>query len=576
MPELARRRCRSVCILFKPLLFTDEDLAHISECVGFKPIFANQFENRIDELFNELIACEEDCFVFGFPHTIEEYNSLSEKFRPVPTNGNKLTNLLPLPNPSVMNPFDMIIELDISNEIILRDVLSQVYNTETNEQYDIRNINLNTESEIVKLENVPDPKFDIIQFPLRTSTMKTNFQIIQQKFSNIYHKIELNTREINGDLINKIKELVSNIQTPTEPSYPTDVMFQTLLEPIQSLSDEIKTFFVEHWNTIHQTYESTVSNIFTVINSTHLKLIKHLQNARNEMREFLLRPSSSQSLVFDFQQWHCSQVERGMRKVQKVKDECFIRLNALHDSLIQIENERKSEEEIKQKELFDIPLRTALFEIINNCFTYLTQAEIDRWTSTNSLISDLNQILTNTDLVTPIPRKKLNLYVDPSHLSQRKGFKKVRISGSNKPKTEDKTQTFESPLYEQIEGIKKYISDASLTYVHTTTPISTRTRNRLIREKNPFILSKINGTDEIISALSDDDSYLITVLEQISEMLSYELQVIQKSFESFSTDSTEWIQSNYETRKSVVETAVGYMMRKSRGRITIKSFNNIR
>ena len=118
---------------------------------------------------------------------------------------------------------------------------------------------------------------------------------------------------------------------------------------------------MSQWRRITTNYEETVERSFELLHESHLLLISHLGKARQEMQEFLRRPGSSQHLVVEFQEWHSQQVERSMRRLQKVKDECSLRLNSLRENLLQIENDRKSEEENKQKDLLNAPFRTKLF-----------------------------------------------------------------------------------------------------------------------------------------------------------------------------------------------------------------------
>jgi hypothetical protein len=85
------------------------------------------------------------------------------------------------------------------------------------------------------------------------------------------------------------------------------------------------------------------------------------------MHRFSLRPGSSQYLVIEFQQWHCNQVERCMRRVPRVKEECQLRLTALREQLMQIENDRMAEEEMKQKDLTNALFESGFIRIGEQC-----------------------------------------------------------------------------------------------------------------------------------------------------------------------------------------------------------------
>jgi hypothetical protein len=248
--------------------------------------------------------------------------------------------------------------------------------------------------------------------------------------------------------------------------------------------------------------------------------------------------------------------------MQKVKDECALRLNALREQLLQIENERRTEEETKQKELTNAPFRQVLFELVNNACTILAQAEIDRWTATRALLLDFNQIISDVDLVPPIPHKKLNLVIDPSRSTQKKGQKKpARTTPTSKSRAETKLQPFESPLFEQLEMIKKFIADTSVIYVRATTPVSNRGK-RPPKDKNPFAAHKITALDEFSAAFADDDVYLVGQIDGVAELAHEEIGLVQQTFDAFVEESTRWIQAHYERRRAIADTAVAYMLQK--------------
>ncbi|OHS95535.1 hypothetical protein TRFO_10411 [Tritrichomonas foetus] len=561
-PPLVERRGRAVCVVSKPLVFTEEQCSKIASKLGWKAVFASQFQNVVTEIFTLLSETEDDVLIFGFPNTPKELKDIYDLFNPVKPSDDSCA-FLPRPTPSSIDPFDMIIELDISDEIVLRDVLAVLEDPETGEKFDIRELSLDTENQLVRLEKANDPYYDIIQFPSRSVTLKANFDLIKNDNSEIYNIVPLESREVTDELIDNIAALVNDIPAPDPPKYSPDVTYPTIIQTLHGVSDELREFFMSQWRSIETTYYEAIHRSFELLNSVHLLLISHLEKARSEMQEFLRRPGSSQHLLVEFQEWHCNQVERCMRRMQKVKDECAIRINALRENLVAIENDRKTEEESKQKELLNAPFRTTLFELVNNACTTLAQAELDRWVATRSLMLDLNQVVSDADLVPPLPRKKLNLVVDPSRDKTRKGAKKPqRNTPTSRNRADSKLQPFESPLFEQLEGVKKYVSDAAVIYMRSTTPISTRGKARPGKDKNPFAPHKIAALDEFIAAFTDDDVYLVTRMDQIADFTHDEVNVVQQSFDAYLDDSTNWIQSNYERRKSISDTAIAYMLKK--------------
>jgi hypothetical protein len=373
----------------------------------------------------------------------------------------------------------------------------------------------------------------------------------------------LTSRVVTQEVISAVQRIVESTKEPEAPTYPADAIYSTLLPSVTSLSDELKEFFNFQWNQIESKYSESVLRGFEVLNETHQLMISHLSRSREEIQRFLVRPGSSQHLIIEFQQWHCSQVERCMRRMQRVKDECYLRLGTLRDQLLQIENERKTEEEARQKDLTNATLRSTLFELVNNACTVLAQAELDRWTSTRVLMIDFNQVISDVDLVPSLPHRKLSQLIDPSRVTQRKGVKKpTRTTPVSRNRVESKLQLFDSPLFEQLEGVKKFISDASVIYVRATTPISNRARGRPVKDKNPFAAHKIGALEEFFSGFSDDDVYIIARLDEVAEIAREEIQDVQQAFDAYVEDSSRWIQEHYERRKSIIDTAIAYLLDK--------------
>jgi hypothetical protein len=89
-------------------------------------------------------------------------------------------------------------------------------------------------------------------------------------------------------------------------------------------------------------------------------------------------------------------------------------LGTLREQLLQIENECKTEEEARQKELTNATLQSTLFELVNNACTVLAQAQLDRWTSTRVLMIPFNQIISDLELVPALPHRKLSHLINSS------------------------------------------------------------------------------------------------------------------------------------------------------------------
>lgn len=556
------RKARAVSILTKPHVFNEDECANMAEGLGWKAVFAEKLADPVRQIFDILSNSEEDVMVFGFPRTPKELENLSDLFNPL-CEETENEKFLPRPVRSVLKPFDMIIELDVDDEVVLRDVLAELEDSSDGSRYDVRQLFLDKEEELVRLRSIPDPNFDVLQYPTRAITMKMNFQLIAESTKDVFKTVELENRLMNEDTVGKVAPLLAEIPTVVPPSYSPTSVYPAILEVSRNMTDELKSFFVEQWKSIEASYADSVKSAFELLNRAHLLMLGHLEKSRSEMEQLLCRTGSSQHLIVEFQQWHCSQVERGMRKMQKVKDECNLRLAALRESLILIEDDRKAEEENKQKDLLNAPFRTTLFEIVNNACTMLAQSEIDRWTSTRSLMLDYNQVLTDADLVPPLPRKRLNMVADAARAPPKKGAKRTsRTTPTSKSRADNKLQPFESPLFEQLEMIKKFVTDATVIYAQTTTPVSTRAKGRPVKDKNPFAPHKIVPLEELAAAFADDDVFLMAKIDQISEMARDEFQSVQQAFDAFVEDSTKCIQEHYLRRRAIADTVVAYMQKK--------------
>jgi hypothetical protein len=559
IPPVVGRQTRAVCVLMKPLVFSKEVCADLAAAVKWRAVFGSDFEHSLGSLFSLLRESTEDVIVFGFPRHPQELAQLYDLFNPKASE----EGFVQRPKATHIEPFDAIIELDIADDIVLSDVLAELVDSGTGVRYDVRTLTLDTEEELVRLRHVPDPYFDLEQYAPRSVTLKSNFSLIAESHRALYHQITIDSRSLNEPLIEHLRTKLDSLNDPAWPEYPRDALSAPLLARVQAISNDLKDFFLAQWRSIEDTYLEAVTRAFELLHETHRLMIGHLERSRHEMRQFLGRPASSQHLLIEFQQWHCTQVEREMRRMQRVKDECNMRLSVLREQLILIENERKSEEEAKQKDLTNAPFRATLCELANNAYTLLAQAEIDRWTATRSLLVDFNQIISDIDLVPHLPHRKLNLVIDPSRMAAKKGQKKpARAPTPNRNRPENKLQPFDSPLFEQLEQIKKFVADASVVYVRATTPVSVRQPRRPLKDKNPFAAHKITAIEEFLSGFADDDVYLGTKIDDLVELAHATFQEVQQAFDAFVDDSTNWIHSNYERRKSVADSATAYFLKK--------------
>jgi hypothetical protein len=401
IPAVPGRKTRSVCILLKPLVFSPDVCTDLADSVGCRAIFGSDFHDSIPSLFSVLCESTEDVLVFGFPRHPAELSALSNLFNREPKDDGFLSH----PQASAVQPFDIILELDIADEIVLGDVLAELEDSEDGTCYDVRTLAIDTEEQLVRLKYKTDPNFDVEQYASRSVTLKSNFDLIAEANRPLYRRLKLDSRVLSEEVIDRIKDAIDSVADPTWPSYPPTAVYPTLLANLRVLSLELKEFSIVQWRSIEENYAEAIRRAFDLMNETFRLMITHLKRSRRDMKLFLGRPGSSQHLVIEFQQWHCGQVERCMRRMQRVKDECNLRLNALREQLLQIENDRKTEEETKQKDLANAAFRTTLFEFVNNACTLLAHAEIDRWAATHSLMVDFNQIVSEVALVPQLPHK---------------------------------------------------------------------------------------------------------------------------------------------------------------------------
>lgn len=567
-PKLIHRISKAICVVMKPLVFNKEQCRSIAAAIGWEPVFVEELEDAPMEVFRILTTNSSNFIVFGFPRSIQEFDELHRLFNPnlkqnIIDNAENNT-ILPRPIPDDIQPFDLIIELDIDDEIIVRDVLATHQDSESLEIFDIRSILIEDENKVIRIHPIVDPYHDIPQFPSRSVVLKRNFEILEEKFSEKYQRITITSRTVSDDLILKIREYADTITLPPEPFYPSDTMMESLIPQVEVVTPQLREFFVQQWNQIEKAYHDSVHSVFQLINNAHLSMVEHLQKARREMILFLSRPGGSQHLITEFQHWHSTQVERCMRRMQRVKDECTLRLNTLREQLLTIEADRKNEEESKQKDLLNAPFRAALFEVLSNSYVILAQAEVDRWTSTRALLMDFNQIITSSELVPPLQRRKLGIVMETAKTDKKKNppKKQVKATPANKSRLDGKLPAFELPLLEIIETVKKFISEASCIYIPITAPVSTRNKARQAKDKNPLAIHRINAIEEIQAAFRDDDAYLVSRLDKISQMATDDINSVQQAFDSYIDDSSLWIENHFKRRRAVVDTAVAYMQQK--------------
>ena len=561
-PKIITRSGRAICVITKPLVFSREQSLQLAEEIGWKPVFVEDFEKPAEEIFTMLSTTRQDIVIFGFPRTPAELSEVYELFNPtLDRNDDEEESILPKPIPTQVVPFDKIIELDIEDQVVLSDALAELEDPQTKEKIDVRTLENDDVHKICRLQQAEDPYLDIPQYPKRSVTLQANFDLIKEHYPHLYNIIEINERSVTQDLVQQLKEIVDPIETPIAPQYPPNTILQSLQAQLEPVTPELKEYFVNQWKNIEQTYNAALKRVFKLINETHLSMVEHLTKARKEMEAFLCRPGNSQHLVIEFQQWHCTQVERCMRRMQKVKDECTLRLNALREQLLLIETDRKAEEEAKQKDLLNAPFRATLFEIMSNAYTLLAQAEIDRWTSTRTLLMDFNQIITQNELVAPIPHKKLPL-TDTKNDKKKKPASKARGTPTSKSRLDSKLPVFDLALVENIENIKKFVNEATCVYTPVTAPTSTRTKARQTKDKNPLAPHKIPAIEEFQAAFRDDDTFFISQLDKVSRMAQEEITTIQQAFDAFVDDSSHWILTHFERRKAIADTAIAYMQQK--------------
>lgn len=564
LSPIISRKVNSICILSKPLTFTDQQKLDLAKEIGWKPLLGQSFDDPVSNIFEELKNSDQNLLIFDFPRTFEDFYQIQKLFSYKVSNKELVQTL----SPPDSNPFDLILFVDVTNEVILRDIYSVFVDKETNAKLDIRNLDLSDEKQITRIVPAEDGEFDISQFPSRTGFLNQGYELIKEHAGSIYHQIPLSEREINQDLLDSLSTFLEKVEKPIEPESPLLKLDASLIDSASYLSDDMKTVFVDGWLSVQSNYDGGVTKIFQVINSTRQLLVQHLRIAREELNKYLRRPSNSQQHITEFQIWHSTQVKRSMRKLPKVKEECNYRINALREILLQIENDRKSDEEVKQKDLLNAPFQQSLFEIVTNSFTLLVQAEFDRWHGSRIILSDFNQMISKLEPAQPLQRKKLQISLDVSKANAKgKSAKKTPKPATNaKGKVDGKIPVYDSPLYENIEQLKKHVSDSSATYIPIQTPtLTTRTKAKPVKDKSPFALNRITALDEFISAFKEDDTYFVAKLNEIVSMLKLEIETIHRSFEAFIEESTGWIQAHYENRKSIADTAIAYLLSKVEG-----------
>jgi hypothetical protein len=85
-----------------------------------------------------------------------------------------------------VGPCEALVELRVPDAAVLRDVLAELDDAQTGDRYDIWELALGTEGEIVRRRRAADPRFEVEQYPSREVTLQSNFHGIAEAHPRLY------------------------------------------------------------------------------------------------------------------------------------------------------------------------------------------------------------------------------------------------------------------------------------------------------------------------------------------------------------------------------------------------------
>ncbi|KAG8456725.1 hypothetical protein GDO86_002490, partial [Hymenochirus boettgeri] len=174
--------------------------------------------------------------------------------------------------------------------------------------------------------------------------------------------------------------------TPVEPPpvQPGSPEWVYVNEP---LPKEISEFLVPYWETIENTYQTTIKTVLRSLREERLIVVHYLYDIRNKFKDYLKRPDHKQEFVSQWQSDFNSTAE-DLWEDEETRAELHQRVDDLRDRLWDICDKRKEEAEQERTDIMQDGWLQDHIGILLNHFLSLMQVEIDRFQDTMRLLSD--------------------------------------------------------------------------------------------------------------------------------------------------------------------------------------------
>ncbi|KAM4615776.1 sperm flagellar protein 2 [Polymixia lowei] len=170
----------------------------------------------------------------------------------------------------------------------------------------------------------------------------------------------------------------------------------------EPLPPEIPQYLCPYWDSVCESYVSSVKAVMQNLRSERILIIRHLFNIREEYKHYLGRPDLKQEFVCQWQQDYNS-VPDDMRDDEETKAELHQRLDDLRERLWDICDKRREEDGQERAALMGDGWLDDHTGVLINHYSTLVQVEVDRFQDTLCILKDYYLGMYKQELPEPPP-----------------------------------------------------------------------------------------------------------------------------------------------------------------------------
>ncbi|XP_038559482.1 LOW QUALITY PROTEIN: sperm flagellar protein 2 [Micropterus salmoides] len=251
------------------------------------------------------------------------------------------------------------------------------------------------------------------------------------------HSPREHSRKVSASSVNN-EDSQENLKNPPHSAspYPGSPSWVYVDEP---LPPEIPEYLYPHWDTVTESYVNNIKTVMQQLRSQRNFINHHLFNIREEYKHYLVRPDLKQELVSQWQK-DFNSIPDDMREDEDTKAELHLRLDELRESLWDISDKRKEEDEQERAALMGW-LEDHIAILINN-HSILIQVELERFHDTLCILR-----VYYLSMYRPVPPELPSNFVcipllDPSEIKDKD--ESAEPAGSQVDDGEDKRKTRKS------------------------------------------------------------------------------------------------------------------------------------